>query len=56
VIWTICDYPFIVGMPSADDSPPTMDGGTTSDDYTLLLKPFQLDWDSGNTAFHPIQT
>jgi len=34
-------------MPSADGSPQTTGGYMTSDDYVLLLKPFQLDWESG---------
>ncbi len=32
---------------SANGSSPNMAGGTTSDEYVMLLKPFQLDWDSG---------
>jgi hypothetical protein len=34
-------------MPSANGSQQMTGGGITSDDYKLLLKPFQLDWDSG---------
>jgi hypothetical protein len=34
-------------MPSANGTQQTTGGYMTSDGYTLLLKPFQLDWDSG---------
>ncbi len=35
------------GIPPTNSSPGIPGGSSRSDDYTLLLKPFQLDWDSG---------
>jgi hypothetical protein len=34
-------------VPSANGSQQMTGGGTTSEDFTLVLKPFQLDWDTG---------
>jgi len=35
------------GVPPTNGSPGIPGGSSKSDDYTLLLKPFQLDWESG---------
>jgi hypothetical protein len=35
------------GVPATNSSPGIPGGSSRSDDYELVLKPFQLDWDSG---------